>query len=798
MGKLFEFDEHIGDWRVLVQSRDIQNGAIQSRHIAPEAVISDKIDNNAIQSRHITPGAVTGDKIDDNAIQSRHIAPGAVTPDKIAPGAIDDIRILFQDLVDNYKPIVINGDVTNAPDEEDITEVDGLLKLKNRPAGLYSHGYKILRRGIPLLEQMNLINTIYEIRYDFDLGGETLTVPENCVLKFEGGSINNGTIVGDSTSIEAAMFKIFKDITIAGTWSISESYPEWFGAKGDGVADDTAAIQACINNMGGHSVVVLSNVYNVTSTINIPSKTIIAGRSTVIQTQLPNSKIIFNGQGACFAFEGKREICIRDLSITKTNTYKDDDFDTTAIFLGTDDINGGYCNVITISNVAIFGFTYGIANRQFESNMMIDTIIDHVNILWCKYGFYGYLQSSTIRDSYIGTNMYNITARMKNSLIERVIVENGVGLKLSLSEGSRVSNLGWESQNGESWEDEHGNKYTAINISNSFGITIDTSRIGTIPTYNDDQIGVINIVSCRAITIDNVNFVNNFSQYNEPNDPQDSTFIRAYGTGDLYVRNAYYKNIKTPINISRCSGKVSLIWCEHTTDIINNNNESYTRFIIELNESMMKALPLNVKLATTCVAESRMPFAGRYFDVANAPDGNDDYYKGSYVGERRFETNYNYPVFWAFDNRWVHADGFTGTTIKSASVNRPKHINQGGVLINEDEGYRYYDTNLQKWIYARGFDPSNNNEVIWVEEDGAIAGVSRSGTKDQRPTAGTYPVNNVYTGFKYMQVDEVYGTFPIWAVIERNGSGTEQDPYSFGLTWVKADGSDPDSQESVD
>ena len=167
MGKLFEYDEHIGDWRVLVQSRDIQNGAVQSMHIAPGVVTNDKIDDNAIQSRHIAPEAVTSDNIDDKAIKSRHIAPWAVTNDKIAPGAIDDVRSMFKDLLDNYEPIVINGDVTNAPDEEDITSADGLLKLKNRNSVLSKKGYTILRRGTSIGEQLNLINTIYEVKYDF-------------------------------------------------------------------------------------------------------------------------------------------------------------------------------------------------------------------------------------------------------------------------------------------------------------------------------------------------------------------------------------------------------------------------------------------------------------------------------------------------------------------------------------------------------------------------------------------------------------------------------------------------------
>ncbi len=53
MQKLFEFDEHIGDWRVLIQSRDIMNGSIQGRHIAPGAITTDKL----------APGSIDPEKL---------------------------------------------------------------------------------------------------------------------------------------------------------------------------------------------------------------------------------------------------------------------------------------------------------------------------------------------------------------------------------------------------------------------------------------------------------------------------------------------------------------------------------------------------------------------------------------------------------------------------------------------------------------------------------------------------------------------------------------------------------------
>ena len=41
---------------------------------------------------------------------------------------------------------------------------------------------------------INQPNTIYEIRYDFDLNGEEITIPSNCHLAFKCGSMANGSL----------------------------------------------------------------------------------------------------------------------------------------------------------------------------------------------------------------------------------------------------------------------------------------------------------------------------------------------------------------------------------------------------------------------------------------------------------------------------------------------------------------------------------------------------------------------------------------------------------------------------
>ena len=77
------------------------------------------------------------------------------------------------------------GTVTNLADDEDITSVDdgtgsNVLKFADRtynPSNFSGKGYKILRKNIiddkNVLTQdiLNEENTIYEIRYEFDLNG---------------------------------------------------------------------------------------------------------------------------------------------------------------------------------------------------------------------------------------------------------------------------------------------------------------------------------------------------------------------------------------------------------------------------------------------------------------------------------------------------------------------------------------------------------------------------------------------------------------------------------------------------
>ena len=79
-----------------------------------------------------------------------------------------------------------------------------------------------------------------------------------------------GTLALDNTLIEAPMVKVFGDtLRVKGLMRCPAVYPEWFGAAGDGVADDAPAIQRAIDCAGHVPVTLAAERYLVKSTLNM-------------------------------------------------------------------------------------------------------------------------------------------------------------------------------------------------------------------------------------------------------------------------------------------------------------------------------------------------------------------------------------------------------------------------------------------------------------------------------------------------------------------------------------------------
>lgn len=163
----------------------------------------------------------------------------------------------LQDMIDNIA----------TADEEDITtEGDTpqtqVLKLKDRAydsLNASGKGYKILRKNWQTIngerknvltqEMINEPNTIYEIRYDFEIVGtssNSIVLPDGVVLRFNGGKLINGYLKGNDSLIEANENEyIFGDgLSVIGTYKNNKCSVCWFGAKRTNIIDKESCLSA--------------------------------------------------------------------------------------------------------------------------------------------------------------------------------------------------------------------------------------------------------------------------------------------------------------------------------------------------------------------------------------------------------------------------------------------------------------------------------------------------------------------------------------------------------------------------
>jgi hypothetical protein len=125
--------------------------------------------------------------------------------------------------------------------------------------------YKLVSEIEPISDIFNSSDCIYDIRITITFSNNVpFEFPSNCVLRFSGGKLLNGTLIGQSTRIEASPYQIFQNVTLQGSCYVDYAYLEWFGAIGNGSADDRLAIQAAINSPFIH-LKLLNRTYRIDS-----------------------------------------------------------------------------------------------------------------------------------------------------------------------------------------------------------------------------------------------------------------------------------------------------------------------------------------------------------------------------------------------------------------------------------------------------------------------------------------------------------------------------------------------------
>ena len=368
-----------------VDATTLANKSVGTEKLSDSSVTNEKISNKAVSTEKLADGSITKEKIFNASITTEKLANESVSAEKLQSGLRNTIASTYDKTIelDNQKAniadvdnvierlenkigerFIVEGDVTNLPDEEDLTSVstiDGreVMKLNDRayePSNFSGKGHKILRKNIKKFDiptvsivvsyaptssgdititvnekvttihldsttdtttaivatkiatslksslddydvsvssnritltrhndssvssssinvgdtsavisvndgvnknvrkniltqdMINQLNTIYVIRYDFDLDREIIEIKQGCTLKFEGGSLINGTLKGTNTIINNDATLIFNNIDLLGNFYANVAYPEWFGGIADNSnIDNTTSINKCLS-----------------------------------------------------------------------------------------------------------------------------------------------------------------------------------------------------------------------------------------------------------------------------------------------------------------------------------------------------------------------------------------------------------------------------------------------------------------------------------------------------------------------------------------------------------------------
>lgn len=117
---------------------------------------------------------------------------------------------------------------------------------------VYGCSKVVVKQGMDLVKVFAGKDTKYVIKQDINLGGKTVKIGEGSTLFFQGGSLANGTLVGNKTKVKADDYEIFKHgrrafrgytlngsykyaiktvnaIIIEGTWNNTQCGEKWTG-----------------------------------------------------------------------------------------------------------------------------------------------------------------------------------------------------------------------------------------------------------------------------------------------------------------------------------------------------------------------------------------------------------------------------------------------------------------------------------------------------------------------------------------------------------------------------------------
>lgn len=168
------------------------------------------------------------------------------------------IKIHLSPTIHNTTKLVseaIKDALVIAYNDYEVTVANNVITLTRKYSGnispttfeMYNTGVKVVVEDSIIIDERNVItqdninksDTIYEIRYDFDLDGKTIVIPKNCILYFTSGKFYNGSINMDNTIVSTLYEDILSEVNISGNYYNIQKHIE----------DTKSLLQASINKL---------------------------------------------------------------------------------------------------------------------------------------------------------------------------------------------------------------------------------------------------------------------------------------------------------------------------------------------------------------------------------------------------------------------------------------------------------------------------------------------------------------------------------------------------------------------
>lgn len=231
-------------------------------------------------------------------------------------------------------------------------------------------------------QMLNKENTIYVLQYDYNLNGQTITIPSGCVLLFEGGSISNGTLSGANTTLRGAIEHVFNNLNIVGSWTndFKLSYFTTPSISHDSFKDIQVGIRAVADTP--YKFIIDIDCWGSTF-VYVPSNTHIIIINTITKVAPEGGFLVFPEDSTIGGFDGVENVVIEGNGVLDQNTRN------------THDVSASFIRCYHAKNIHIQGITFkDSANYHFIELGAVDT----VNINKCSFLGHRYVEDPSLSE----------------------------------------------------------------------------------------------------------------------------------------------------------------------------------------------------------------------------------------------------------------------------------------------------------------------------------------------------------------------------------------------------------------